>query len=296
MAAAHMTIATEIVQAANMKAPAGQISLVVSDVDGTLVTPVKQLTEASIAAAHRLHDAGIAFTIVSSRPPRGLAMLTAPLGLQQPFAAYNGATIVRPDLSPIEEHLVPSGAARIAIDVIGKHGAGVWLFSGPQWLLTDPDGAYVGLERRTLMFEPTVVSGLDRWLDRAGKIVGVSQQFDMLTRCESSLRRALDGIASVRRSQHYYLDVTHPVADKGYAARQLAAFYGVALEEVAVVGDMANDLPMFTAAGLAIAMGNASPEVKASAHFVTRSNSEDGFAAAVDQFILPRAVRGRSQK
>lgn len=276
--------------AAELKAPASRISLLVSDVDGTLVTPDKTLTAAAAAAARRLRDAGIAFTIVSSRPPRGMAMLTGPLGLQHALAAYNGAALLNPDLSVIEEHFVPPEAARLTIDVMKAHDAGIWLFSGQQWLLTDPAGAYVDLERRTVQFEPTVVTSFDQVFDRAGKIVASSREFDMLARCESELQRSLAGIASVHRSQLYYLDVTHPVADKGYAVRRLAALYGVPLAEVAVIGDMANDLPMFAQAGLAIAMGNASPEVKARAHFATAANTEDGFAAAVERYILPRAA------
>jgi Cof subfamily protein (haloacid dehalogenase superfamily) len=293
-----MTMTTERQPAPvpKLKEPAGRVSLVVSDVDGTLVTPEKELTGASIAAARALREVGIAFTIASSRPPRGLAMLTGPLGLRGALAAYNGAALLRPDLSVIEQHLVPAEAARLAVDAMGRHDVGIWLFGGQQWLLTDPDGAYVELERHTVLFEPTVVSNFDDWLGRAAKIVGASRDVDTLTRCESDLRRALDGTAAVGRSQLYYLDVTHSVADKGYAVRRLAASFGVPLAQVAVIGDMTNDLPMFAEAGLAIAMGNASPEVKARAHFVTGSNVEDGFAAAIEQFILPRVAHaGRPQ-
>jgi Cof subfamily protein (haloacid dehalogenase superfamily) len=278
------------------KEPADRISLVVSDVDGTLVTPKKELTAASIAAARALREVGIAFTIASSRPPRGLAMLTGPLGLRGAFAAYNGSALLRPDLSVIEQHLVPAEAARLAVDALGRHDVGIWLFSGQQWLLTDLDGDYVELERHTVLFEPAVVSNFDDWLGRAAKIVGASHDFDALTRCESDLRRTLDGTAAVHRSQLYYVDVTHSDADKGYAVRRLAVSFGMPLAQVAVIGDMTNDLPMFAEAGLAIAMGNASSEVKARAHFVTGSNEEDGFATAIDQFVLPRATHaGRPQ-
>lgn len=283
---------TEAAGTAAPKGPASRISLVISDVDGTLVTTDKRLTTATTNAAHRLQHAGITFTIVSSRPPRGLAMLTGPLALHGPLAAYNGAALLHPDLSVIEERLVPAAAARRAVDVMSRHGASIWLFSGQQWLLTDRESAYVGLERRTVLFEPTVVTDFDGWLDRAGKVVGSSQELDMLARCEVELQRSLDGVAAVHRSQLYYLDVTHPAADKGYAVRRLAAAFGVPLTEIAVLGDMENDLPMFTEAGLAIAMGNASSDVKARAHFVTASNDEDGFAAAVERYILPR-VPGR---
>ncbi|WP_348644659.1 HAD hydrolase family protein [Starkeya sp. ORNL1] len=62
------------------------------------------------------------------------------------------------------------------------------------------------------------------------------------------------------------------------------------LDEVAVIGDMVNDLPMFEVGGLSIAMGNASDAVKGQANFVTTSNDEDGVAHAIEQFVLPRAA------
>jgi hydroxymethylpyrimidine pyrophosphatase-like HAD family hydrolase len=98
-------------RAPNHKAPVDRISLVIPDVDGTLATPDKELTAATIGAARALREAGAAFTVVSSRPPRGLAILTGPLRIQGALAAYNGAAILRPDLSVIEEHLVPAEAA-----------------------------------------------------------------------------------------------------------------------------------------------------------------------------------------
>ena len=92
--------------------------------------------------------------------------------------------------------------------------------------------------------------------------------------------------ASVARSQPYYLDVTHPLANKGAALSELAKLLGVPLAEIAVIGDGGNDVAMFERSGLSIAMGNASPEVQQAADFVTDSNEEDGFANAIERFIL----------
>ena len=97
--------------------------------------------------------------------------------------------------------------------------------------------------------------------------------------------------ANARRSQTYYLDVTHPEANKGNAVRLLAAAQGVAVEEIAVLGDMINDVPMFEVAGFSVAMGNATDAVKRLASAVTSGNDEDGWADAVDRLILPRAVQ-----
>ena len=80
-----------------------KISLLLADVDGTLITHEKILTERARDAVHRLRRAGIRFAITSGRPPRGMAMLVKPLALDTPIAGFNGGVFVQPDLSIIEE-------------------------------------------------------------------------------------------------------------------------------------------------------------------------------------------------
>ena len=91
-------------------------------------------------------------------------------------------------------------------------------------------------------------------------------------------------------SQPYYLDVTSPLANKGQVARYLARRFVLDPEEIATIGDQPNDILMFEHSGLSIAMGNADPEAKAAAHQVSRGNEEEGFAYAVDHFVLPAAA------
>ena len=144
-------------------------------------------------------------------------------------------------------------------------------------------------ERRTVGFEPTLVADFDGVIDRLDKLVAVSDQPDLLADVERAAQLALGRTANALRSQTYYLDVTHPDADKGHAVRALCAEIGVPLAQTAVIGDQANDIAMFKVAGLAIAMGQGSDEVKAGAAFVTDANTAEGFAHAVERFILPRA-------
>jgi Cof subfamily protein (haloacid dehalogenase superfamily) len=266
-----------------------RISLVLSDVDGTLVTPDKQLTPATIEAVGRLAENGIGFTVASSRPGFGLRMLVEPLALRLPMGAFNGGALVAPDLTPIEQHPVPPDAAARAIEVLTSFGVDIWVFTATEWLLRDPEGPYVARERRTVQSEPRVVESFDEFLSATLKIVGSSADFDRLAECEAAMRTALAGAASAARSQPYYLDVTAPGLDKGTVLDALSRRLGIPPEEIAAIGDMENDIPMFRKAGFAIAMGNAPPEVKAEADAVTLANTEDGVAAAIDRFILGEA-------
>ena len=266
------------------------IKLVVSDVDGTLVTKDKLLTKATVDAVHRLRDAGIHVALVSSRPPRGMAFLTMELGLTGPIGGFNGATILAPDGAVIEERFVPEAAVRTSLSMFEQRGIHPWLFADNQWFIRDFGADYVARERMTVRFEPTVVDDFEPFIPRCGKIVGASKQFSMLAECEQELQGLLGATANAHRSQTYYLDVTNPDADKGTAVRAFAAWYGLDVAEVCVLGDQHNDVPMFRVAGHSIAMGNAPADVAAEAKQHTATNEEDGWAAAIDRYVLPDAA------
>lgn len=264
------------------------IALLVSDVDGTLVTPDKALTPRAIAAVERLRAAGIAFAITSSRPPAGLAYLVAPLGLTTPIAGFNGGMVVDQTGRVLSELTLPEAAARATIEALRQAGADIWVFQGNDWLLTDPHGAYVAHEQMTIRYAPRVVGDFCAVLDGATKIVGSSRETERLKAAEASLRGCLDGHAAISMSQSYYLDITHQDAHKGTAVLTLSRLLGIPTARIATIGDMENDVRMFEVAGFSIAMGNATPEVKARATAVTATNEEDGFAVAVERYILPQ--------
>jgi Cof subfamily protein (haloacid dehalogenase superfamily) len=263
-----------------------KVRALISDVDGTLVTPEKVLTEATRAAVARLGAAGVTFAIVSSRPPRGLRMLVEPLALATPMAGFNGGVFVTPRLQETKQHLLPAEVARRAVELILARGAQAWVFTVDDGLVRDAQGAYVAHEERTLQFAPVVVEGFGRHLEKAAKIVGVSEDFALLEDLEVQARERFGAQASIARSQPYYLDFTHPLANKGTALLEFATLLDIPAAQITVIGDGGNDVAMFERAGSSIAMGNASEEVRRAADRVTGSNREDGFAAAVERFIL----------
>lgn len=262
-----------------------RIALVVSDVDGTLLTKDKVLTDGAKAAVQKLHDAGIGFTIVSSRPTVGMGFLIEPLSITLPIGAFNGSSIVDTKLRPIEQNLIPAAVAQRSLDVLNAFGVDIWLFTNDQWLIRNPDGEYVGHEQRAIYHAPVVVASFAPHLDRACKIVGATSDADLLARCEAAMQQAAGKDATAVRSQTYYLDVTPPGHDKGTFVAAMAARLGVPLEAVATIGDMQNDLPMFARSGMSFAMGNAADEIKQRATHVTASNEEDGFAKAMDVIL-----------
>lgn len=266
----------------------GPIRFVVSDVDGTLVTPDKTLTPAASEAVRKLREAGVAFTLISSRPVRGMAPLVRALDIDQPFAAFNGGSIVGADLELIETKRLSAAAAKTALDLFARHDIQTWVFADDAWWAKAAAAPHVDLERHTVGFSPTVVADFGGVIDRIDKIVGVCDDPKRLAQVQAEAQAQLRGEAAAERSQTYYLDVTHPEADKGHAVKALCRLVGSSLAETAVIGDMANDLAMFAVAGFSVAMGQATDDVKAAADAITRANTEDGFAHAVETIILPR--------
>ncbi|MGJ4953462.1 HAD family hydrolase [Bradyrhizobium sp. HKCCYLS20291] len=266
-----------------------RIALVVSDVDGTLLTKDKVLTERAAKAARELRDSGIAFTITSSRPAIGMGFLIAPLQIDLPVGPFNGSSMIGPDMRPIEQSLIPADAVERCIGLLHQHGIDIWVFTADAWLTRNPDGGYVPNEQRAIRADPTIIDDFSPYLSNACKIVGSSSDFELLAACEGEMQTLLGSEATAIRSQSYYLDVTPPGRDKGTFVTAMAQRLGIPLDAVATIGDMHNDVAMFKVSGLSIAMGNASDDVKSHAKRVTTSNQDEGFANAMEMILAENA-------
>ena len=268
---------------------ARSISAVLTDVDGTLLTKDKVLTERALGAVKSLRERGIIFTITSGRPPFGMRALVEPLGLTMPMAAFNGAVIALPDLSILDERQLPGYLVPALIDMIQAHGLDIFLFRSNDWYVRSPDVPHASREASIIQRPPVVASNFESVLTGVVKVVGVSDDHPRVTACEAAVQKQFGTHVSAACSQPYYLDVTHPSANKGVVIERLSRYLKIPMDRIAVLGDQASDVLMFRKSGLSIAMGNASDEVKRQATFVTTSFGEEGFANAVEQFILPRA-------
>jgi Cof subfamily protein (haloacid dehalogenase superfamily) len=275
------------------------IRLLLADVDGTLVTREKVLTERARAAVARMRVAGIQFAITSGRPPRGMQMLIEPLALSTPIAGFNGGMFIHPDLSVIEQRVLPSDVIEPAMETMRAHGLDTWIYRGTDWFVHDRHGPHVDREEWTVKFQPTVVPDLKHLTNGVAKLVGVSDDLDAVCKCETAVREQFaekvhtkqsnprrERLVSAARSQPYYLDVTHPDANKGHVVVRLSEMLDIPREQIATIGDMPNDIEMFERSGISIAMGQSSDEVKSAATHKTTSSEEEGFALAVERYVL----------
>jgi hypothetical protein len=264
------------------------IRLVVSDVDGTLVTRDKRITPAALDAIRRVRERGIKFTVISSRPPQGIKVIADVIGLTDPVPAFNGGLLVATDLHTVlrEKLLEPVVVGRL-FDTLHQANVDLWIYTDTDWFVRDLNGPYVQHEIHAVQYQPQVIDDMKGiHTNRIAKFVAVSENFDRLAALEKQLREQFRGAVSASLSQPYYLDVTHPTANKGEGILLLSELLNIPTTQIATLGDAQNDISMFQHSGLSIAMGNATAEVQKHAMYVTDTNENDGFAKAIENNIL----------
>lgn len=266
------------------------IRLVVSDVDGTLVRKDKSLSPQVIAAVKRLRDAGLPFTLISARPVSGVMPLIKPLGIDIPLAAVNGGIIFRPDGAVLSACHVTRAVVEGVFDIVGDAPVDRWIFADTRWYASTDKGVHVEHERIASAQSPVIRDDFTDLYDRVDKLTIVSDDAPLLKSLAEKAQAKFGKQATIGQSQTYYLDVTGITANKGDGVAALAKMLGIDMADVAVFGDMDNDVAMFDRVGFSVAMGQAPDAVKAKADEVSSSNEEDGVAHAIDAFILPKVT------
>ena len=244
------------------------------------------LTERTKAAVEQLRHANILFTVTSARPPFGLNTIIDTLDLQLPLGSFNGGIILNPNFEIADCTVLPPRYIPAIISLIESYGLDIWLSSDLHWYLKDPNGVHVAHHKKTLQFEPTVIDTYEDIEDEIVKIVGVGADFAAVAQCEAATQKQFGSQLSATRSQSYYLDITHPNANKGSVVQWLSQRLAIPAAEIVTIGDNSNDVSMFEQSGMSIAMGNASPEVREKATHVTTTNQNEGFANAIESLIL----------
>ena len=266
--------------------PAKRVALVLSDIDGTLLDNNKQLTPGAPAAVQRLYRAGIRLTLVSARPPRLTRELVRELHVREPIACFNGALLIGPDETVLHQLPMSTSDAQAVGNHVFSNGFDLWVYTGSDWFVSNPTGPHVEHQEELMKGKATPLHTHDMSRFHVLKMVGVSDDYDAVANAEKQMASLPCTSISATRSSPYYLDVTDAKANKGEVALTLSRMLHIPTDQIATIGDMNTDALMFCQSGISIAMGNALNNVKAQAMYVTKSNEEDGFAYAMDRFVL----------
>ena len=247
LAPARMSSPPEVPMAEKRK-----ISLVLADVDGTLVNEEKVLTKRAQAAVQSLHRAGIRFAITSGRPPKGMAMLFDALQLETPIAGFNGGLFVKPrPLDPRAEDGARRRRRRQPIELIRDHGLDVWVYRGNDWLITKADAPHVAREAWTVKFEPKVVKDVARQA-RPGRQDRRRQRRSgqgaaLRGRCQDGLRPARHGQPLAALLPRHHQQGRQQGRRAWNTCRSISACRPA---EIATIGDQPTDVPMFKRSGI----------------------------------------------
>lgn len=270
----------------NSGAGSGATTLVISDIDGTLITSNHEVTEATRHAASELLAHGIQLTLASSRPPRSIRPLAAALGLDAPFAAFNGGLVITADgRTMAASTLAPAVTARIK-EIANGLDLDVWLYNESDWWASRQT-AFVDREEHTSGFAATF-DDYDAQLGSPLHKLTVVGKPENVAIAEERILSELGAEVSASRSKPRFLDVTSHGWHKGAVVGRMAEVFGTTPMQVAVIGDGPNDVVMFEQAGLSIAMGQAVDAVRERADVITSSNDDEGWAKGITKYVLQR--------
>ena len=264
--------------------PPSHTALVISDIDGTLITSNHELTEATRETAAALFERGIALSLASSRPPRSIQPIAQALGLRSPFAAFNGALVTLADGQVVARSALSVTTMTKVKAIADALGISVWVYDEIEWWAPVHD-AFVEREEHTSGFSANLNGYADCLARSASKLTVVGKP-EFVAEAERQVLATLADEVSASRSKPRFLDVTAHGMHKGTVVTRLAHLLGIDPASVAVIGDGPNDIEMFRQAGLSIAMGQAVDEVRAAAHYVTTSNDDEGWAQGIRKYVL----------
>ncbi|XID94833.1 HAD family hydrolase [Paenibacillaceae bacterium WGS1546] len=256
------------------------ISLIVFDLDGTLLDSRKQVSARNQEAIRKCHASGIKIVYATARPPRAVAELL-PTSLRQigSMVFYNGA-LIRCIHTGIEAHeTIPPALASAILDEVYQHhpDADMSLEVDDIWFSHKPYDA------ETLMNvkgAPVVVP-----LEEMKRLAATKILLSGNSAAGERFRKFEHEVNIVVTDRGTLAQISSKNASKESAVAKLCEAMGISMQEVMAFGDDANDIGLFRACGWPVAMGNAIDELKASAKVIADTNDRDGVAKVLERIL-----------
>ncbi|MFA5865696.1 MAG: Cof-type HAD-IIB family hydrolase [Phycisphaerae bacterium] len=263
------------------------VELVAIDLDGTLLTSGKKITERTKRVLRALSNQGIKVLLATARPPRSVAGAYKALKLDTCAICYNGALIYDPpSRTVLAHHPIQVEMTRkiihMARDVHPDIVISVEVLD--HWF-TDR----LSLEYKTEVskqFVPDKLAPIETWLNCDVTKILILGPEHYLTSIRNQLVYNFAKKLSIVQSDHNLLQIMAGGVSKGKALKFVCRHYDIPLRRTIAIGDANNDLEMLELAGIGIAMADSPSKVKKAADYVTTTNDEDGVADALEKFAL----------
>lgn len=262
------------------------------DLDGTMLTSDKRLTEGNLRAICRAQECGTTIVLASGRHPQSMARFADALGLRERggyLVAFNGGQLI--DYATGEmifHHELPREVLPRLVAWARRYNLPLMSFRGNTIVTEQPTNPYIVENARNNRLPVEGVNDLAETLcslpTPPTKCL-LPGDPALLPEVEAAMKADLGEAVGIYRSAPHYLELVPPGIDKGATLLRLLSHMGLEREALIACGDQANDISMIVTAGLGVAMGNATEEVKAAADVVTGSCDEDGVAQVIDSYI-----------
>lgn len=269
--------------------------MIAMDMDGTLLNNKKEISETTRNILKRASEKGVKLVVCTGRIFTSAKVYAGLIGTKAPIIASNGAYIREKDREEIIfERCLPDEIVKRVIEISEGYGLLPHVFTSntiytkklvyfsanyKRWNDTLPENERVKInlvEDLGIAFEENSGNIL--------KVVVADDNFENVLRAKKEIKENID--ASIFSSAHNNFEVMASNISKGYAVERIAKYYGIDRDEIICIGDNENDISMIEYAGLGVAMGNATDELKGIADYITDTNEEDGVAKVIEKFVL----------
>ena len=259
---------------------------VFSDIDGTLLNTSHQIPEDTKKKIKQINKEGIPYVLVSARMPKGMTNIRAELGAKSPMICYSGALVVDEDDKPIYSVAISKENAKELCKRIKELNAkiSINIYTNDEWLVEDKKEYWVAQESEITGVIPKEVAFEDEEVYQEVQKVLCMGDKEEIAKLEQQLVEEFPEIR-IYRSKDTYLEIMSMKASKSDAIHMLKNHFNVEQEEIIAFGDNFNDIDMLQYAGLGVAMGNASDEVKKAADIVTDINDNEGERQILDKYF-----------
>ena len=263
--------------------------LIAMDLDGTLNNDQKIITPRTREALMAAQRQGIRLALASARPSPGLYKERDILRLQDfdgILMSYNGGRIQSAaDGSVLFETAMDLEQTRQTLRFLESLPVTPILDDGVRFYVTDPKGFKVEYECQNNRMECEKVENLADFLNFSPVKILMSVDPAALRDIQRQIAGFLPEDLKVVQTAAFYLEVIPKSINKGQGLRDVCRTLGIDISQTIAFGDAENDIPMLRAAGVGVAMANASQETKEAADMVTLSNNDDGIAAALESLL-----------
>ena len=264
--------------------------LIALDMDGTLLNEEKKITERTKAAIDAARAKGVTVVLATGRPIDGVMRYLEELDMfteNDYVLSYNGALVLKTKSREVVSKVALQGSdLKYLFNLSKELGVNIHGFSEERGLITPKENKYTDIEATINNIKYTLDDYSDISDDHSFIKIMMVDEPELLDEAISKLPKEVYDKYTVVKSAPFFLEFLNKKVNKGTGVELLASHLGVKQDEIITMGDAGNDLHMIEYAGMGIAMGNATDDIKAIANYITDSNSEDGVAKAIEKFVL----------